>query len=202
MVTGKRTEAGDAVSRAGYPRAPARAYLRAMGLTDEDISRPIVAVGSAWNEATPCHVHLTRLAGWAKEGGKAAGGIAMGDEGMKPSLVSREVIADSAELMVMAHGYDALVGIAGCDKSLPGMLMAMARLNVPSVFLYGGTIKPGRDHPGRVRGRRRRRGGAHERARAVRPGVRRLPWRGLLRRHVYRQHDGLRQRSAGYGAPL
>jgi dihydroxy-acid dehydratase len=156
MVTVKRTTASDTVYRAGYHRAPARAYLRAMGLTDDDISRPIVAVGSAWNEATPCNVHLTRLAGWAKEGVKAAGGtprefatiavtdgIAMGYEGMKASLVSREVIADSAELMVMAHGYDALVGIAGCDKSLPGMLMAMARLNVPSVFLYGGTIKPG-----------------------------------------------------------
>ena len=156
MVTVKRTVASDTVYRAGYHRAPARAYLRAMGLTDDDISRPIVGVASAWNEATPCNVHLMRLAGWAKEGVKAAGGtprefatiavtdgIAMGYEGMKASLVSREVIADSAELMVMAHGYDALVGIAGCDKSLPGMLMAMARLNVPSVFLYGGTIKPG-----------------------------------------------------------
>src|SRR3970040_1890182 len=127
-----------------------------MGLTDDDISRPLVAVGSAWNEATPRNVDLTRLAGWAKEGVKAAGGtprefatiavtdgIAMGYEGMKASLVSREVIADSVERRVFPHGYDALVGIAGCDKSLPGMLMAMARLNVPSVFLYGGTIKPG-----------------------------------------------------------
>src|SRR3990172_3513385 len=151
MVTVKRTMASDTVYRAGY--------LRAMGLTDDDISRPIVGVASAWNEATPCNVHLTRLAGWAKEGVKAAGGtprefatiavtdgIAMGYEGMKASLVSREVIADSVELMVFAHGYDSLVGIAGCDKSLPGMLMAMARLNVPSVFLYGGTIKPGQFH--------------------------------------------------------
>jgi len=156
MVTVRRTTASDAVYRAGYNRAPARAYLRAMGLTDDDISRPIVGVASAWNEATPCNVHLTRLAAHAKEGVKAAGGtprefatiavsdgIAMGYEGMKASLVSREVIADSVELMMMAHGYDALVAIAGCDKSLPGMLMAMARLNVPSVFLYGGTIKPG-----------------------------------------------------------
>ena len=156
MVTVKKKMASDAVYRAGYHRAPARAYLRAMGLTDDDISRPIVGVASAWNEATPCNVHLMRLAGWAKEGVKAAGGtprefatiavtdgIAMGYEGMKASLVSREVIADSVELMMMAHGYDALVAIAGCDKSLPGMLMAMARLNVPSVFLYGGTIKPG-----------------------------------------------------------
>jgi dihydroxy-acid dehydratase len=159
MVTVKRTAASDAVYRAGYHRAPARAYLRAMGLSDEDISRPIVGVASAWNEATPCNVHLMRLAAHAKEGVKAAGGtprefatiavtdgIAMGYEGMKASLVSREVIADSVELMMMAHGYDCLVGIAGCDKSLPGMLMAMARLNVPSVFLYGGTIKPGQFH--------------------------------------------------------
>jgi dihydroxy-acid dehydratase len=156
MVTTKKTLASDTVYRAGYHRAPARSYLRAMGLTDEDISRPIVAVGSAWNEATPCNIHLDRLADRVKEGVASAGGtarefatiavtdgIAMGYEGMKASLVSREVIADSAELMVMAHGYDALAGIAGCDKSLPGMLMAMARLNVPSVFLYGGTIMPG-----------------------------------------------------------
>src|SRR3989304_3435537 len=156
MVTVKRMMASDAVYRAGYHRAPARAYLRAMGLPGGETGRPTGGVPSAWNEATPCNVPLTRLAGWAKEGVKAAGGtprefatiavsdgIAMGYEGMKASLVSREVIADSVELMVMAHGYDGLVGIAGCDKSLPGMLMAMARLNVPSVFLYGGTIKPG-----------------------------------------------------------
>lgn len=156
MVTTKRTTASDAVYRAGYHRAPARAYLRAMGLTDEDIAKPIIGVASAWNEATPCNVHLNRLADRAKEGVTAAGGtprefatiavtdgISMGYEGMKASLVSREVIADSVELMVMAHGYDALAGIAGCDKSLPGILMAMARLNVPSVFLYGGTIMPG-----------------------------------------------------------
>src|SRR3990170_4541821 len=157
MVTTRKTTASDAVYRAGYARAPARSYLRAMGLTDEDINKPIVAVGSSWNEATPCNVHLNRLAGWAKQGVKAGGGtprefttiavtdgIAMGYEGMKASLVSREVIADSIELMVFAHGYDALVGIAGCDKSIPGTMMAMARLNVPSVFLYGGTIMPGR----------------------------------------------------------
>ena len=157
MVTTKRQLASDAVYRAGYNRAPARAYLRAIGLTDEDINKPFVGVASCWNEATPCNSHLNRLAGWAKQGVKAAGGtprefttiavtdgISMGYEGMKASLVSREVIADSIELMIFAHGYDALVGIAGCDKSLPGILMAMGRLNVPSVFLYGGTILPGR----------------------------------------------------------
>ncbi len=156
MVTTRRLRS-DAVYRADYHRAPARSYLRAMGLTDEDINKPFVGVGSAWNEATPCNVHLDRLADRVKEGVSANGGtprefvtiavsdgIAMGYEGMKASLVSREVIADSIELMVMAHAYDALVTIAGCDKSLPGMLMAMARLNVPSVFLYGGTIMPGR----------------------------------------------------------
>jgi dihydroxy-acid dehydratase len=156
MVTTSKTTASDTVYRAGYARAPARSYLRAMGLTDEDINKPIVAVGSSWNEATPCNVHLNRLAGWAKQGVKAGGGtprefttiavtdgISMGYEGMKASLVSREVIADSIELMVFAHGYDALVGIAGCDKSIPGTMMAMARLNVPSVFVYGGTIMPG-----------------------------------------------------------
>jgi len=151
-----RSMPSDVVKR-GFQRAPARSYLRAMGLKDEDIERPFVAVTSCWNEATPCNVHLNRLAAWAKEGVGAAGGtprefttiavsdgIAMGHEGMKASLVSREVIADSIELMVRAHGYDAIVGIAGCDKSLPGILMPMARLNRPSVFLYGGTIMPGR----------------------------------------------------------
>jgi dihydroxy-acid dehydratase len=155
-LTTREPAASDTVYRAGYARAPARAYLRAMGLTDEDISKPIIGVGSSWNEATPCNVHLNRLAAWSKQGVKAGGGtprefttiavtdgISMGYEGMKASLVSREVIADSIELMVFAHGYDALVGIAGCDKSIPGTMMAMARLNVPSVFVYGGTIMPG-----------------------------------------------------------
>jgi len=143
--------------KGGPARAPNRSYLRAMGMSDEDIQKPFVAVASTWNEATPCNVHLDRLADRVKEGVKSAGGtsrefvtiavsdgVAMGHEGMKASLVSREVIADSIELMVMAHAYDALVTIAGCDKSLPGSLMAAARLNLPSLFLYGGTIMPGR----------------------------------------------------------
>jgi len=141
----------------GDQRAPQRAFFRSMGLSDEEIHRPWVGVASTWNEATPCNLTLDRQAKAAKEGVKSArgtprefvtiavsDGIAMGHEGMKTSLVSREVIADSIELMMNAHGYDALVGLAGCDKSLPGMLMAMARLNVPSVFLYGGTILPGK----------------------------------------------------------
>jgi len=143
--------------KGGPARAPNRSYLRAMGMSDEDIQKPFVAVASTWNEATPCNVHLDRLADRVKEGVQSAGGtsrefvtiavsdgVAMGHEGMKASLVSREVIADSIELMVMAHAYDALVTIAGCDKSLPGSLMAAARLNIPSLFLYGGTIMPGR----------------------------------------------------------
>src|ERR671936_2278316 len=130
--------------------------LRAVGFSDQDFARPQVGVASSWNEVTPCNVHLNRLAAAAKEGVRTMGGvpvefttiavsdgIAMGHEGMKASLVSREVIADSVELMMHAERLDALVGIAGCDKSEPGMLMAMARLDLPSVYLYGGTILPG-----------------------------------------------------------
>lgn len=140
----------------GTARAPHRAMYKAMSLTDEDLARPFVGVCHTGNEATPCNIHLPRLALKAKQGVADAGatprefstiavsdGIAMGHEGMKSSLVSREVIADSIELMVRAHQYDALVGIAGCDKSLPGTMMAMARLDIPSVFVYGGTIMPG-----------------------------------------------------------
>ena len=140
----------------GTARAPHRAMYKAMGLTDDDLSKPFVGVCHTGNEATPCNIHLSSLAQKAKDGVRDAGatprefstiavsdGIAMGHEGMKSSLISREVIADSIELMVRAHQYDALVGIAGCDKSLPGTMMAMARLNIPSVFVYGGTIMPG-----------------------------------------------------------
>jgi dihydroxy-acid dehydratase len=143
----------------GPSRAPHRSYYYAMGLSEEDIHKPFVGVASCWNEAAPCNIALMRQAQSAKKGVKNAGGtprefctitvtdgIAMGHEGMKSSLVSREVIADSVELTVRGHCYDALVGLAGCDKSLPGMMMAMLRLNVPSVFLYGGSIKPGRFH--------------------------------------------------------
>jgi dihydroxy-acid dehydratase len=141
----------------GIERAPHRAFLRAMGLGDDDLRRPFVGVASTWNEATPCNLALDRQAKAIKRGVSQAGGtprefvaiavsdgIAMGHEGMKASLISREVIADSVELMMRAHCYDAFVGLAGCDKSLPGMLMAMARLNLPAIFIYGGTILPGR----------------------------------------------------------
>ncbi|RMF08138.1 MAG: dihydroxy-acid dehydratase [Alphaproteobacteria bacterium] len=141
----------------GPEKAPHRSYLYAMGLTEEEIHQPLVGVVSAWNEAAPCNIALKRQAEVAKEGVIEAhgtprefttitvtDGIAMGHEGMKSSLVSREVIADSVELTMRGHCYDAMVGIAGCDKSLPGMMMAMVRLNVPSVFMYGGSILPGR----------------------------------------------------------
>jgi dihydroxy-acid dehydratase len=141
----------------GKSRAGARAFFHAMGLHDDDIYKPWVGIASTWNEATPCNITLDRQAKAARDGVKAAGGtprefvtiavsdgIAMGHEGMKASLVSREVIADSVELMMLAHGYDAIVGLAGCDKSLPGMLMVMARMNLPAVFVYGGTILPGK----------------------------------------------------------
>ncbi len=138
-------------------RAPARAMLRAVGMTDDDFAKPQIAVASSWNEVTPCNLPLDRLAKHAKEGVRAAGGyplefttiavsdgISMGHEGMRASLVSREVIADSVELMVHAERLDGMVLLAGCDKSLPGMLMAAARLDLAAVFLYGGSILPGK----------------------------------------------------------
>ncbi|MCB1514776.1 MAG: dihydroxy-acid dehydratase [Hyphomicrobiaceae bacterium] len=141
----------------GPARAPHRSYYYAMGLTEEQINRPFVGVVSCWNEAAPCNIALMRQAQSVKVGVDEGGGtprefctitvtdgIAMGHQGMKSSLVSREVIADSIELTMRGHCYDAMVGIAGCDKSLPGTMMAMLRLNVPSVFMYGGSILPGR----------------------------------------------------------
>ncbi|MFL6481909.1 MAG: dihydroxy-acid dehydratase, partial [Nitrososphaera sp.] len=140
----------------GPERAPHRAMYKAMGLTDDDLDRPLIGVSSTCNEATPCNIHLGQLAQSAKRGVSDSGctpreftaiavsdGIAMGHEGMKASLVSREIIADSIEVMVRAHQYDGIVGISGCDKSLPGTLMGMGRLNRPSIFVYGGTIMPG-----------------------------------------------------------
>ncbi len=141
----------------GPDRAPHRSFYYAMGETEEDVAKPFVGVVSTWNEAAPCNTALMRQAQSVKKGVKEHGGtprefctitvtdgIAMGHEGMKSSLISREIIADSAELTVRGHCYDALVGIAGCDKSLPGLMMSMLRLNVPSVFIYGGSILPGK----------------------------------------------------------
>ena len=141
----------------GPERAPHRSYLYAMGLTETEINQPIIGVATTWNEAAPCNISLARQAQHAKAGVKEGGGtprefttitvtdgIAMGHQGMKSSLASRDLIADSVELTMRGHCYDGWVGLAGCDKSLPGLMMAMVRLNVPAVFLYGGTILPGR----------------------------------------------------------
>ena len=141
----------------GASRAPARAMLKATGLTDEDLNRPLVGVANTWTEVTPCNLHLRRIAERVKEGVRAAGGtpiefntitvtdgIAMGTEGMRASLVSREVVADSIELVVRGHLFDAVVAISGCDKTIPGTVMALARLDLPSLMLYGGSILPGR----------------------------------------------------------
>jgi dihydroxy-acid dehydratase len=163
MTPGTGTDAGQGLKPRshevtdGFERAPARAMLRAVGMTDDDWDKPQVGVASSWNEVTPCNMSLDRLAHRAKDGVRAAGGfplefmtiavsdgISMGHEGMRASLVSREVIADSIETMMHAERFDAMVTLAGCDKSLPGMLMAAGRLNLPAVFVYGGTILPGR----------------------------------------------------------
>ncbi|MBM2321547.1 MULTISPECIES: dihydroxy-acid dehydratase [Marivita] len=141
----------------GPERAPHRSYYYAMGMTEEEIHQPLVGVATCWNEAAPCNIALNRQAQAVKMGVKQAmgtprefttitvtDGIAMGHEGMRSSLASREAIADTVELTMRGHSYDAVVGLAGCDKSLPGMMMAMVRLNVPSVFIYGGSILPGR----------------------------------------------------------
>src|ERR1700752_5085181 len=140
----------------GPDRAPHRAFYYAMGLTREQLLQPFVGVASCWNEAAPCNIALMRQAQAVKKGVAAGGGtprefctitvtdgIAMGHDGMRSSLPSRECIADSVALTVRGHSYDVLVGLAGCDKSLPGMMMAMVRLNVPSIFIYGGSILPG-----------------------------------------------------------
>ncbi len=143
----------------GPARAPHRSYFYAMGISEEEIHQPWVGVATCWNEAAPCNIALSRQAQAVKSGVKSSGGtprefttitvtdgIAMGNEGMRSSLASREAIADTVELTMRGHSYDALVGLAGCDKSLPGMMMAMVRLNTPSVFIYGGSILPGRHH--------------------------------------------------------
>ena len=193
----------------GPDRAPHRSYYYAMGLTEDEIDQPFVGVATCWNEAAPCNIALSRQAQSVKKGVAEAGGtprefttitvtdgIAMGHQGMKSSLVSRDLIADSVELTVRGHCYDALVGLAGCDKSLPGMMMAMLRLNVPSVFMYGGSILPGK-----FQGRDvtvvdvfeavgQHAAGKHVRRGTARAGMRRLPVRRRVRRPVHRQHHG------------
>src|SRR3990170_3550636 len=143
----------------GAERAPSRSMLRAVGFKDDDFKKPLVGIASTWSMVTPCNMHIDKLAREAETGANEAGGkaiifdtitisdgISMGTEGMKYSLVSREVIADSIETVVGCEGMDGFVAIGGCDKNMPGCIMAMARLNRPAVFVYGGTIKPGKNH--------------------------------------------------------
>ena len=203
----------------GPERAPHRSFYYAMGLTTEQIHQPFVGVATCWNEAAPCNIALMRQAQAVKKGVAAGGGtprefctitvtdgIAMGHAGMKASLPSREVIADSVELTMRGHAYDALIGIAGCDKSLPGMMMAMCRLNVPSIFIYGGSILPGtfKGQPVTVQdvfeavgkhsvgadvGRRSRRRSSRTPARRPAPAARSsppTPWRRCPRRSAWR----------------
>ena len=145
----------------GRDRAPARAMLKAIGFTDEDLRKPIIGIANTWLETMPCNYNLRELAAHVKEGIREAGGtpmefntiaisdgVTMGTEGMKASLVSREVIADSIELMVRGHMFDGIVGLVACDKTIPGAAMALLRLNVPGVVMYGGSIMPG-EHKGR-----------------------------------------------------
>src|SRR5512142_189965 len=143
----------------GYDRAPARAMMHAIGFTREDLAKPVVLVANTWIETMPCNLHLRRLAEVVKEGIREAGatpmeantiaisdGVTMGTEGMKASLVSREVIADSIELVGRGYMFDAMVALAGCDKTIPATAMGLTRLNLPSLILYGGSIQPGRFH--------------------------------------------------------
>src|ERR1700729_4079666 len=140
----------------GRDRAPARSMLKAIGFTDEDLKKPIIGVANTWTETMPCNYKLRELAVFVKEGIRAAGGtpmefntiaisdgITMGTEGMKASLVSREVIADSIELVARGHMFDGIVALVACDKTIPGTIMAMARLDIPGIMLYGGSIAPG-----------------------------------------------------------
>src|SRR5690349_23145400 len=143
----------------GRDRAPARSYLKAIGFTDADLKKPIIGIANAWIETMPCNYNLRELAAKVKEGVRAAGGtpmeyntiaisdgITMGTEGMKTSLVSRDIIADSIELVARGHMFDGIVALVGCDKTIPGAAMALLRLNVPGVVLYGGSIMPGHYH--------------------------------------------------------
>ena len=193
----------------GRDRAPARAMLKAIGFTDEDLEKPIIGVANTWIETMPCNYNLRDLAVQVKEGIRAAGGtpmefntiaisdgVTMGTEGMKTSLVSREVIADSIELMVRGHMFDGVVALVACDKTIPGAAMALLRLNIPGVILYGGSILPGR-HNGRditiqdvfeAVGANAAR--PHFRRGIARHRRPRLPRRGRLRRPVHRQHHG------------
>ena len=206
----------------GLGRAPNRAMLRAVGFHDDDFDRPMIGVASLFSDITPCNAHLDRLARKGCEGIRAAGGvpqifgaptasdgIMMGHQGMRYSLVSREVIADSLEVVAGGMNHDGLLAFGGCDKNMPGCVMAMARLNIPSVFVYGGSILPGIgpdgddidivsifEAVGRLPGRQARREGRPQ------DRVRGLSRRRLLRRHVHRQHHEFGHRGDGHVAAL
>ena len=197
----------------GPGRAPARAMLKAVGFTDADLERPLVGVANTWIEVMPCNFHLRRLSERVKAGIRAAGGtpieyntiavsdgISMGTEGMKASLISREVIADSIELVARGHLFDAVVALSGCDKTIPGTVMALARLNVPSLMLYGGSIMPGRfeGHDVTIQdvfeAVGKHASGKNDQCGTQGFGRPCLPWSRRVRRSVHRQHDGDRLR--------
>ena len=198
----------------GPGKAASRAMLRAVGFTDEDFRKPQVGIASTWSNLTPCNSHIDELARHASDGADAAGGkgvifntitisdgIANGTEGMKYSLVSREVIADSIETVAGCEGFDGLVAIGGCDKNMPGCLMGLARLNRPSVFVYGGTILPGKGHTDIVSVFEAM--GAHSRGDIDLIELKQIeetaiPGPGSCGGHVYRQHHGLGHRGAGH----
>ena len=200
----------------GPERAAARAFLKGIGYDDEAMSRPLVAVANTWIETMPCNFHLRALAAQVKEGIRAAGatpmelntiaisdGITMGTPGMRASLVSRELIADSIELVCDAHMFDAVIALSGCDKTIPATVMALCRLDVPSVMLYGGSIQPGRYNGERITIQEVFEAvGAHAAGRitaraADRDRGRGLARRGRLRWPVHGQHDGDGDRGAG-----
>jgi len=192
----------------GVGKSASRAMLRAVGFQDEDFKKPQVGIASTWSMVTPCNMHIDKLADEAGAGADAAGGksvifntitisdgIANGSEGMKYSLVSREIIADSVEAVTGCEGFDGLVTIGGCDKNMPGLVMGMARLNRPSIFVYGGTIQPGEGHTDIVSVFEAI--GAHAKGDKSLIEVKQIeetaiPGPRLLRRHVHRQHHGLR----------
>ena len=187
--------------------------MKAVGFTDADLERPLIGVANTWIEVMPCNYHLRRLSERVKAGIRAAGGtpieyntiavsdgISMGTEGMKASLISREVIADSIELVARGHLFDGVVALSGCDKTIPGTVMALCRLNIPSLMIYGGSIMPGQfqGHDVTIQdvfeAVGKHAAGHHDKCGIERSGRSRLPWPRRLRRPVYRQHHGDRVR--------
>lgn len=206
----------------GPGRAPNRGMLRAVGFLDEDFDKPMIGVANLFSDITPCNAHLDRLVRKAVEGVRAGGGvpqifgaptasdgIMMGHQGMRYSLVSREVIADSIEVVSGGMNHDGLIAIGGCDKNMPGCVMAMARLNIPSIFVYGGSILPGTGGARRgsrhrldLRGRRPAPGRQARRQGPARDRVRIVPRGRLLRRHVHRQYHEFGHRGHGHVAAV